>query len=707
MTRNLLSKETSPYLLQHKDNPVHWRPWNSESLALARKENKPILLSIGYAACHWCHVMAHESFEDETIAGQMNDLFINIKVDREERPDIDAIYQSALHLMGEQGGWPLTMFLTPDGEPFWGGTYFPAAARYGRPAFPDLLESISRIYHNEPGKVRENANALKDGLAKMARPEGGGVLTLEVLDAAAEMMLGFVDFHRGGTQGAPKFPQPMLFQFLWRAHLRQGRGNENGTGNADSSRFGKAVTLTLDHLCQGGLYDHLGGGFSRYSTDEVWLAPHFEKMLYDNALLIELLSDVWQQTKSPLYAARVRETVDWALRDMRSANATANNTARKGPFAFTSAYDADSGGEEGRFYVWTADEIDDVLGPDAATFKDAYDVNPRGNWEGKTILNRSHDLSLGLSPGSGEAEAVLARSREKLLAVRERRVWPQRDEKVLADWNGMMIAALAKAGAVFNEPAWIEAAETVFRFVVDNMTDNAKPGGRKPGGRLAHTWCAGQSRHPAVVDDYANMSRAALVLHGITGNGDYLAGALAWVEIADAHYWDGDETGGGYFLGADDTGDVIARSKTVHDNAVPSGNGVMAEVLTWLFYLTGEDRYRERVDRLFRAIADKDPDHLGNQPSLLNAFELLETAVQIVIVAEEGDPAAAGFRNAVFDAGLTGTIIVQLPPGGALPGVHPALGKNRVDGLATAYVCRGPVCGLAVTDAQALREDLA
>ncbi|HIC30146.1 MAG TPA: thioredoxin domain-containing protein, partial [Rhodospirillales bacterium] len=283
MTRNLLSEETSPYLLQHQDNPVHWRPWNADALALAKKDNKPILLSIGYAACHWCHVMAHESFEDEAIAEKMNDLFINIKVDREERPDIDAIYQSALQMMGEQGGWPLTMFLTPDGGPFWGGTYFPSTARYGRPAFPDLIAGISRTYHEEPDKVRENAAALKTGLDNMARPEGGGVLSLEALDTAASAMLQYVDFHRGGTQGAPKFPQPTLFQFLWQAHLRQ--------ENQKSSQFGDAVTITLDHLCQGGIYDHLGGGFSRYSTDEVWLAPHFEKMLYDNALLIELLSD--------------------------------------------------------------------------------------------------------------------------------------------------------------------------------------------------------------------------------------------------------------------------------------------------------------------------------------------------------------------------------------------------------------------------------
>ncbi|PPR67626.1 MAG: hypothetical protein CFH02_01303, partial [Alphaproteobacteria bacterium MarineAlpha3_Bin1] len=421
---------------------------------------------------------------------------------------------------------------------------------------------------------------------------------------------------------------------------------------------------------------------------EVWLAPHFEKMLYDNALLIELLSDVWQQTQSPLYAIRVHETIDWALRDMR--------TTPDGPFAFTSAFDADSEGEEGKFYVWSADEIDEILGTDAAAFKDAYDVAPHGNWEGKTILNRSHDLTLG----ADEVEAGLADAREKLLAVRENRIWPQRDEKALADWNGMMIAALAKAGAVFDEPAWIDAAETVFQFVAGTMTEDGKAGGR-----LAHTWCAGQSRHPAVVDDYAQMSRAALILHGITGNDDYLTAALAWVGIANAHYWD--EDGKGYFLGADDTGDVITRTKSLHDNAVPSGNGVMAEVLARLFHLTGDDRYRNRIDQLFGAIALNNADHLGNQPSLLNAFELLETARQVVIIADNGDLAKAALMDAVIKAGLAGTIIVQLTPDAALADGHPAQGKNQIDGLVTAYVCRGPVCGLGVTDVVALREQLA
>ena len=679
MTKNYLGEETSPYLLQHKDNPVHWRAWNEESLKLATEQNKPVLLSIGYAACHWCHVMAHESFEDETIAGLMNKLFINIKVDREERPDIDALYQSALQMMGEHGGWPLTMFLTPDGEPFWGGTYFPATPKYGRPGFPEILNGLSNAFHNDREKVQENASALCQGLEKLSRPAGGGAPNMDMLDKIAEGMLGMVDLHHGGTQGAPKFPQTFIFGFLWNAHLRT---------KDEQSPFSDAVILTLDHICQGGIYDHLSGGFARYSTDEVWLAPHFEKMLYDNALLIELLGDVWQKTKSPLYAVRVRETVDWLLRDMKSGDDEL--------FGFTSAFDADSDGEEGKFCVWSEDEIDTVLGDDAETFKAAYDVTQYGNWEHKNILNRSHNLPLA----SDEDEDALSRMCEKLLIVRNKRIQPIRDDKVLADWNGLMIAALAKTGALFDQPDWIEAAETAFTFVTKMMTLD------KTTGRLAHTWCAGRLRHPAVVDDYANMAGAALMLHGVTGKADYLARAESWVEIADAHYWDGDETGGGYFLSADDTADILARSKSVHDNAVPSSNGAMAGVLAKLFYLTGKNGYRERAEHLIGAIAAPDPNHMANQPVLLDAFELLETATQIVLIAEPEDPASAIFRRQIFDAGLAGRIIVQLAPDADLPDGHPAQGKEAVDGKPTVYICRGPVCGLPVTDNETLVTEL-
>ena len=415
---NRLCRETSPYLLQHQDNPVHWWAWGPEALAEAKRTGKPILLSVGYAACHWCHVMAHESFEDAETARVMNDLFVNIKVDREERPDVDAIYMAALHELGEQGGWPLTMFLTSDAEPFWGGTYFPKESRYGRPAFAQVLKEIARIYREEQGKVRQNADALKDRLAPKFEEGGPDAIPGDAaLADLARRLLQLVDPTHGGIRGAPKFPQVQFFNFLWRAGLRYGLPNPL-----------QAVELTLAHIAQGGIYDHLGGGFARYSVDERWLVPHFEKMLYDNALLLELMTEVWRETKSPLFATRVSETVDWLLREM---------VTEEGGFA--SSLDADSEGEEGKFYVWSLAEIEEVLGACRMRVSSPkiYDVTPEGNFEGHTILNRINSLELR----DAATEARLTLMRKKLLARRASRVRPGFDDKVLADWNGLMIAA--------------------------------------------------------------------------------------------------------------------------------------------------------------------------------------------------------------------------------------------------------------------------
>jgi uncharacterized protein len=671
MSTNLLGEETSPYLLQHKDNPVHWRAWDREALDLAKSEDKPILLSIGYSACHWCHVMAHESFEDGAIAALMNERFVNIKVDREERPDLDSIYQSALNLLGQQGGWPLTMFLTPDGEPFWGGTYFPATAMYGRPGFPDILVGISDTYQGERDKVDQNVTALRDALDKMATTAAGDGLTMDRLDEAARSALGIVDPVRGGTTGAPKFPQPSFFRFLWRAYRRSGAGV-----------YREAVTVTLDNLCQGGIYDHLGGGFARYSTDDRWLAPHFEKMLYDNALLIELLSETWRETQNPLYEVRIRETIEWALRAMKVGGDGAD-----GDFAFASAFDADSEGEEGKFYVWDAAEIDSLLGDRAAAFKEAYDVAPGGNWEGHSILNRSHALALA----DAATEAALATDRQVLFEVRAGRIPPGRDDKALADWNGLMVAALAEAGATFAEAGWIAAAESTFAFVRQQMTVD---------GRLRHTWCAGQSRHGAVLDDYADMARAALLLAEVTGNNSYIDQARDWVAIADAHYWDA--AGSGYFFTPDDADDLITRSKTAHDNAVPSGNGIMVEVLARLFHATGETAYRDRALAIVEGFAGDSPNHLISQPTLMMGYELLEKAVQVVIVGE--DDQARALAQAALACPVPTRLLTRIAPDATLPAGHPATGKGQVGGDATAYVCIGQTCGLPITDPAALAE---
>ncbi|HCX66883.1 MAG TPA: thioredoxin domain-containing protein, partial [Rhodobiaceae bacterium] len=489
MSRNFLRAETSPYLLQHADNPVHWRPWGPEALAAAKKEKKPILLSVGYAACHWCHVMAHESFEDEAVAAVMNEHFVNIKVDREERPDIDAIYMSALHLLGQQGGWPLTMFLTPEGEPFWGGTYFPKDAAYGRPGFIDVLNEVARIFREEPAKVYKNRQALVDALQKQSATARPGEPTPQVPIVVAEKLVDIMDPEHGGIRGAPKFPQVPLLSLIWRAHLRTGRED-----------FAAPVTRALDHMSEGGIYDHLGGGYARYSVDEFWLAPHFEKMLYDNALLIDLLTMVWAETGKPLYERRVRETVEWVAREM---------TTDEG--AFAASLDADSEGVEGKFYVWSEAEIDNLFTPGEATlFKRFYGVTAEGNWEETNILNR---LARADAPVTAEEEAALEPLKARAFAERDMRVHPGFDDKVLADWNGLMIAALARAGATFGESEWVERAADAFRFVMETMRPEIN-GAR----RLHHAWRDGKLQHIAMADDLANMADAALALAQAAGD---------------------------------------------------------------------------------------------------------------------------------------------------------------------------------------------
>ncbi len=671
MKRNALAEETSPYLLQHKDNPVHWQAWGPAALAAARAADKPILLSIGYAACHWCHVMAHESFENRDVAALMNDLFVNIKVDREERPDLDTIYQYALALLGEQGGWPLTMFLTPAGEPFWGGTYFPPEARWGRPGFPDVLRAISNAYQSDRDKVVNNAAALKQGLARLSAPQGGTGLSIDATDRIAERLVREVDPVNGGIGDAPKFPQPGVFELLWRAFRR-----------TRQEPFRHAVELTLAHLSQGGIYDHVGGGYSRYAVDARWLVPHFEKMLYDNAQLVDLLTLVWQETGNGLYAMRVAETVDWITREMLTPEG-----------GFSSSLDADSEHEEGKFYVWSEAEIDTLLGERAVRFKAFYDVSGGGNWEGHTILNRLRHLELA-DPAT---EAELAACRAILFHAREERVHPGLDDKVLADWNGLVITALANAATVFERPDWLDYAIDAFAFIAEQMSDGE--------GRLFHASRAGKKRHAAVLDDYANMSRAALALCEATGDAHYLARAEAWVAIADRHYWDA--AGGGYFFTADDTEALIARTKTAQDSPNPSGNGVMVGVLARLFYITGKSPYRERAERIVAAFAGDAERQVFGYAALINGNELLQRALQIVVRGRMGESDTDALLRAVSGVSLPNKVLTVVPPEAALPAGHPAAGKGQVGGRATAYVCEGPACSPPLTDPAALAADLA
>ena len=541
MTENRLKYETSPYLLQHQENPVHWWAWGPEALAEAKRTGKPILLSVGYAACHWCHVMAHESFEDQATAGVMNELFVNIKVDREERPDIDAIYMGALHRLGEQGGWPLTMFLDSDARPFWGGTYFPKQQRFGRPAFVTVLLRIAEAYQNQADNVRKNAKAILASLKESAGDDAATAEQKPKIDDLVSRIANAVDRRHGGLSGAPKFPQWNVFWLLWRGGIR-----------FDDHNARDAVVTTLRNICQGGIYDHLGGGFARYSVDELWLVPHFEKMLYDNALLIDLLTEVWRETHDPLFATRIAETVAWLEREM---------IGEAGGFA--ASLDADSEGEEGKFYVWSAAEIEEVLGAeDAAVFARVYGVTADGNFEGHNILNRLDAQALL----SDAEEARLAEMRSKLLARRASRVRPGWDDKILADWNGLMIAALARASVVFEKPDWLALAERAFACIGEKLAAGD--------GRLYHAYRAGLAKAPATASDYANMTWAALRLFAATGSDAYLDHAVRWTDVLDRHYWD--DASGGYFTAADDTDDVVVRLKSATDDAVPNANAIQA-----------------------------------------------------------------------------------------------------------------------------------
>ena len=666
--RNRLAAETSPYLLQHQDNPVDWWPWGPEALAQAKRSNKPILLSVGYAACHWCHVMAHESFEDESTARVMNELFVNIKVDREERPDIDQIYMAALHHLGEHGGWPLTMFLTPDGEPIWGGTYFPKTSRYGKAAFVNVLHEIARLFREEPAKIERNRAALMERLAAAARPAGTTTIGRAELDNAALQLGGLIDPVNGGTRGAPKFPQAALFECLWRAGLR--------TGDA---RYFAAVEITLDHICEGGIYDHLGGGFARYSVDERWLVPHFEKMLYDNAQLLELLAIAYRRTGKDLYRRRAYETVGWLEREM---------TTEQG--AFCASLDADSEGEEGKFYVWSYDEVIRQLGIEGGEFfARPYDVTPAGNFEGHNILNRLTPI-----PRSDGDEARLAALREKLLSVCALRVRPGLDDKVLADWNGLMIAALANAGSMLDEPRWLELADRAFDFVARAMTR---------GDRLGHSWRQDKLKFPGLASDYAAMIRAALALYEATSQRSYLDHALQWQQALDRDYAHAEL--GIYYLTAADAEGLVIRPAATTDEATPNHNAIAAQNLIRLAVLAGDDAWRDKADRLIAAVAPLIAENLYMHMAMLNAIDLRLRGAEIVVTGQGS--AADALLTAARRLPPLDRIVFHAASAEALPGNHPARAKLDAAHAPQAFVCVGETCSLPITDASALPEAIA
>ena len=663
--KNLLGDQSSPYLLQHAHNPVHWRPWGLEALAEAKARDCPILLSIGYAACHWCHVMAHESFEDPDTAAVMNAGFVNIKVDREERPDIDHHYMAALHALGEQGGWPLTMFLTPEGTPIYGGTYWPPAPRWGRPSFVQVLRSVENAWRTQRDKMLEQGAGLMKHLADQAAPLPGGELSPDDLTKVGESLLRILDPVNGGVGRAPKFPNAPIFRFLNSEFYRR-----------RDPRMRDAVRALLDALCAGGIYDHLGGGFARYSTDAEWHVPHFEKMLYDNAQILELLALAHAETPDPVYEARARETFAWLMREMRVGD------------AFASSEDADQAGKEGLFYVWDAEEIDAALGPDAPAFKAAYDVRRGGNWEETNVLRRV------TPPGEAADERRLRDARARLFALRESRPKPPLDDKVLADWNGLMIAALARASAVFAAPEFLEAARAAFAFVWNNLSDIE--------GRLAHSWRAGRVGAAGMLDDYAALARAALALFEATGEPGYLEAARAGAVEAQALFGAPD---GGLFLTAADAADGPAiRPRIAHDGATPSGVGLMAEVFARLYHLTDEPVWRESAERLIRAFAGAGPGELAQSPLLLAAADFLERGGCVVVEGRLDDDLSQALAQAALAAPDPTLSVLRLDgslwPAGP-PGDRPALPKTPA-----AMLCKGQACGLPVTSVEALKEEL-
>jgi len=667
MSENRLAQETSLYLRQHKENPVDWWPWGPEALAAAKDQNKPILISVGYAACHWCHVMAHESFEDDDTAKLINSDFIAIKVDREERPDVDAMCLDALRVMGQPQGWPITLFMSPDGVPFFGGTYFPDAPRHGMPAFKDILARVATVFKEQPQEITNHAEAVTAALNAATAHDGSGEMSLDIIEEIMVKIGPMADRVQGGFGGGQKFPQTMLLNFLWRNGLR--------TGDTTRQQF---VIRSLKQMSRGGIYDHLGGGYARYTIDSNWMVPHFEKMLYDNALIIATLTEVWKKTEDRVFAQRVEETIGWALREMQH---------NEGGFA--ASLDADSEGEEGKFYVWDDAEVTEVLGEsdDTKIFKATYAVGPGGNFEGKTILNQ-----LGPQPEmSPQNLASLAANRALLFQAREKRVRPTRDDKVLADWNGLMIAALAEAAMTFERPEWLDAARSAYRFITETMND---------GDRLRHVGI-----HAAVATDFANMIGAALTLYEATAEQAYLDQARAWEKVLADHFLDQER--GSYYYTADDGEQLAVRIRGAIDDSTPSANGTMLTHLTRLWLLTGEEVYRGRADALLRAFGTEAAEEPLNFGAYLGSAELYFTPVQIAVIGRQSQAGTQELVHESFRAPAATRILQVIEPGEKLPEHHPAFGKKQDGHKPTAYVCIGTTCSKPVTSRKSLGHLLA
>lgn len=661
--KNLLSNETSPYLLQHKDNPVHWRPWSAEALQEARETDRPILLSVGYAACHWCHVMAHESFENPEIAEAMNRHFVNIKVDREERPEIDQIYMAALSATGEQGGWPLTMFLDSHGNPFWGGTYFPPEQRYGRAGFLQVLEAVNAAWQNKRADLLKSADALKSHVESRLSPVSGhSASPTALLNDLAPKILRMIDQELGGLRGAPKFPNVPFMRVLWLQALRSG----------DAS-YKDAVLFSLKSMLSGGIYDHVGGGLARYATDDQWIVPHFEKMLYDNAQLLRMLCWAYGDTQDELFRYRIEEITGWLLREMRDEGG-----------AFISSLDADTEGVEGQTYLWTKEELNAVLGPDADGFLEVFTLAQPENWEGAPILHRRSAPEFQ----GHETETALRGMLDRLLEARNARVQPGRDDKILVDWNGLTIAALAEAGRTLGRKDWIETAQTAFRFVCESMD----------GDRLPHSIRAENRVFPGLTSDYACMISAASALYQATGDAALLAQADAWRTVLDEWHADADATG--YFLTASDACDVPMRIRGDVDEAIPSATSQCIEALLALSVLHDSALSAHLASVVEKALGRAASQTYG-QAGTVYAAALAETPMKLVMVEPDAEQVFVPVANRHldprrFDVVLSGEKNAMELPGGV------SIDPTRK----AAYLCIGQTCLPAFQSAQELEEAL-
>ncbi|MFB3108130.1 MAG: thioredoxin domain-containing protein [Candidatus Binatia bacterium] len=677
MPTNKLIHETSPYLLQHAHNPVHWYPWGDEAFGVARRENKPVLLSIGYSACHWCHVMEHESFENEEIAALMNEHFVSIKVDREERPDLDEIYMNAVQMLTGRGGWPMTLFLTPEGKPFFGGTYFPPEDRYGVHGFPKVLKGAAQAFHERPEQVARSVQQIIDGLNRLSNfTASERSFSFDTVLKSAEALSESYDHDHGGLGRAPKFPNVGVLELFLRHHRHSGE-----------RRYLDMVVHTLTQMAQGGIYDHLGGGFHRYSVDEKWLVPHFEKMLYDNAQLLGIYADAFRVTQDPLFKRVVEETVDYLLREMFDPEG-----------GFYSTQDADSEGEEGKFFVWARGEVMGILGgEEGEIFCRIYDVGEVGNFEGKNILHPTLTLEQAAKFFKKDPQAIdkiLRQSRAKLLEVREKRVKPFRDEKILTSWNGLILSGIAEACKVTDNTNLREAAERTVEFFYSKMFQ---------GEFLLHTYKDGQAKLRGDLDDYAFFAAGLLDLYEVLYEGTLLQRAEQLAELMIREFWD--DNNGAFFYTGHSHEQLIGRTKPAFDASVPSGNSVATQLLLRLYHYTGKEDYLKKAEKVLRLYHDG----MENQPFGLTAMLCgldfyLEGPKEVVFVGQRKDQAMRDLLGEFQSFYHPNKTLQVVEPGEPLGKISPLLeGKSQIDGKPTVYVCQNFTCSAPVTEWEDLK----